>query len=353
MLVQTFVAVRQKLRKYQQQQCCRWNMHLCCHKFCRKDASIGVLGPARAPICTAIFYTVDCAQRGHILSSSRCLFHPGRLAVCSSAFVSYFMMLSQEEGSCRGIKRSHSTTTTASNTKRRSLDCARIRSISSDESGDIRAEAAHSSIHHGHHDNSYLDIPPTKAPFSPLQQFVPPQQQQHLPMQRWQPADNPFQRPEDLSQVAMQLNSSSEEVFAPEASNSESDSSMGDGPFGDVRPPLRSFCSFGERGPREPSAQSVTLDELLDDTVRDLSGLSVKCRSAPVMISGRCATVDALNESLSNGCLNAMLDDGHLTSRRASCCPAMQIRRDGAPAMCRAFSSASHGLVPTSQGGKL
>lgn len=263
------------------------------------------------------------------------------------------MMRLQEEASCRGLKRSHSTTSMAADTKRRSLDGVFFRPTSSDGSGDQRAEATHVGIEHGRHDCSYLNISPSSGPHSTLQQFVPSQrQQQRLPMQRWQPSDNPFRRPEDVSEVAMQRNGSSEEGFAPEASNSESGSNMDDGPFGDVRPPLRTSRSFVECRLRDSSTQSASLDELLDDTVRDLSGMSVKCRSAPSMTGGRCATVDALNESLSNGCLNAMLEHGHPTSRRASCCPAMEIRRGSSPALRRAFSSAYHGVAPTSRGGK-
>lgn len=260
----------------------------------------------------------------------------------------------QEEGSCRGLKRSHSTSKTTTDTKQRSLDCVWIRSTSSDALGDKRAEPTHAGIEHGRHDSSHLNITPSSGPYSALQQFMPPQrQQQHLPMRRWQPAHNPFRRPEDLSEVAMQLNGSSEDVSTPEASDSETDSSMADGPVGNVRPPLLTSRSLLECGPRASRLQCTSLDELLDDTVRDLSGLSVKCQSAPVMSSGRCATVDALNESLSNGSLNAMLEVGDATSRRASYCPAMQIRRDSAPALRRAFSSAYHGWAPTSPGKNL
>lgn len=250
----------------------------------------------------------------------------------------------QEEGSGRGLKRSHSTTTTASLPKRRSMDRAHFRSTCSDESGERRPPAAHTCLKHGRSVSACLDIPPSNGSRSALQQLVASHQQQ-LSMQRWQPADNPFPRAKDSFEEAIQLDGSPEGLFTLEASNPESDSSMGPGALRNLQPPACSNQRRPEGVPRESSAHSVTLDELLDETVQDLSKLSVKRRSAPVLTSGRCATVDALNESLSNACLHAMLVVEQPTSDSESCCSAQQIRRDSAPAMRRAFSSASRALA--------
>lgn len=65
--------------------------------------------------------------------------------------------------------------------------------------------------------------------------------------------------------------------------------------------------------PRSPPApQGAALNELLDNSVRELGGLTLITRqSAPAaLLSGCAATVAALNESLSTSCLQSMTDAG-------------------------------------------
>ena len=62
----------------------------------------------------------------------------------------------------------------------------------------------------------------------------------------------------------------------------------------------------------QPAPRGAALSELLDESVRELGGLSLLARqSAPAVLQTGCAaTVAALNESLSASCLQCMNDSG-------------------------------------------
>lgn len=253
----------------------------------------------------------------------------------------------QGEGTGGCLKRVHSGMSANIVPKRRSMERSQRRSISLDDPDERQPHPVRAGLRREHVANASLDTTASDGSNAALRHPTAMQQNQLMFMPRWQPVDGVYLDGNACFEAMPRVNGTSKAGFAAEVSNSESDSMMNDLQLQNLQLPAPRDSPSVESISLHSSACSATLDELLDESVRELSGLSLMHRAAPMLTMGRRATVDALNESLSNACLHAMLVDeqpkqGQPASNSKPCSSAVHTRRDTVPTMRRAISWASH-----------
>lgn len=197
----------------------------------------------------------------------------------------------QEDGAGRGLRRALSAMTINCVPKRRSIDCALPQQTSDTSSAHWCLPLSRTDA--DGHVSPFSGIPAAKLARSEIQQLWQLQSLHHQGHGNGPSAigysDSSFQQPKAAF--------SASDAFCQTNTLMQDDSTLG----------LQQ--SDGQLALARCSTHSSALDVLLDESVQDLGASTLMLNSAPVLIIGRAATMDALHSSLSEASLHTMLLD--------------------------------------------